>query len=346
MKLQGASAARFAQKPDPSSPFVLIFGEDEGVVADTAEQLIETWQQAAPAHVTSLDEDAVKRDPGDLFDALEAVSLLGEARILRLRTRGEKLFSILKDVLELPADRLAAKLVVQNGTLNTRSKLRTAFEQSPQAAALHVFADTGDDIAARVRTQLQSESVMIDDAALTQFVGGLPGHRSLANAEIEKLALYARGLGRALTCADIGELCETHADENARRAIQLALSGASGKAQAEFDRVKDAGLSPIGLVRLFETEVTRMLTARALQEDTGTQNVGMKLKPPVWKSEWPGFQERLQKWPSLRLLRLLERLHDLEKAAKGHKGAGLSEAALRHLFIDCYTAAAAINPTG
>ena len=282
MKLQGNSAERFAKKPDPACQFALIFGDDEGVVADAAAQLIKAWEKDNPSTVLTLDEDEVKREPSRLFDALEAVSLLGEGTIIRIRTKGEKLFSLLKEVLDLPPERIAAKMVLQSGTLNTRSKTRTAFEAAPNAAALHLFSDSGTDMSDLVRKFLSSRDVEIEAEALSDFVGGLPGHRSLANAEMEKLAVYAHNLGRPVSAADVRALCETNADENARRAVQLALSGAPEAAQAEMDRVVDAGLSPISLIRMFEMEASRMLEAQALQSQGGATNVGMKLKPPVW----------------------------------------------------------------
>ena len=343
MKFQGNSAERFAKKPDSACQFALLFGEDEGVVADHANALIKAWEKTAPATVQTLDEDDVKRDPARMFDALEAVSLLGEATILRIRTKGEKLFAILKDVLALPPERVAAKLIVQNGSLNTRSKMRTAFEAAPNAAALHFFSDSATDMSDLVRSFLQSRQVEIDGDALSTFVGGLPGHRSLANAEMEKLAGYAHNLGRPVSISDVQALCETNADESARQAVLMALSGEPEQAQAELDRVIDTGLSPISLIRLFEMEASRMLEAQALQGESGASNVGMKLKPPVWKSDWPAFQARLRKWPTPRLTRLVERLHDLELMAKSPGGAGLAEPATRALFISLYKAAAAVR---
>nr|WP_070960418.1 DNA polymerase III subunit delta [Hyphomonas sp. Mor2] len=340
MKLQGDRAERFAKKPDPACPFVLIFGDDEGVVADAATALIKAWTHSDPATVVTLDEDDVKREPAKLFDALEAVSLLGEGTIIRIRAKGEKLFTLMKEVLDLPIERVAAKLVIQNGGLNTRSKLRTAFEAAPHAAALHLFADSDSDMSELVQSFLKQQEVEIEPDALSEFVGGLPGHRSLANAEMEKLAIYAHDLGRAVSLADVQALCETNADENARRAVLLALNGEPASAQAEMDRVLDAGLSPISLVRMFEMEASRMLDAQALQGEGGAANVGMKLKPPVWKSDWPAFQARLRKWPTPRLTRLIERLHDLELMAKSPGGAGLAEPATRELFLALYKAAA------
>lgn len=338
MKLQGKSAERFANKPDPNCVCALIFGEDEGVVGDLATALIASWQKAGPATVITLDEDDIKRDPATLFDALQAQSLLGDATILRVRTKGEKLFTILKDVLAIAQDtpdRIASKLIVQNGALNTRSKLRTAFEAGANVAALHVFTDTDEDMASLVLSFLGEKGIEISPDALSVFVSGLPGHRSLANAEMEKLSLYAHGLDRPIAVDDIHKLCETNADESARKAVELALSGEPLKAQAEMDRVIDAGLSPISLVRMFELEATRMLAAQAMGSGG---NIGMKLKPPVWKSDWPAFQARLKKWPTPRLIRLIERLHDVEALSKTQGGA--ADPATRELFTALYKAAA------
>ncbi|MEL7231292.1 MAG: DNA polymerase III subunit delta [Pseudomonadota bacterium] len=341
MKLSGNSAARFAKTPDANISFVLIFGEDEGVVGDLARDLIASWQKQATANVITLDEDEVKRDPPVLFDALEAVSLLGEGTILRLRTTGEKLFALLKDVLALPAERVAAKLIVQNGTLNTRSKMRTAFEAGANSAALQVFADSDTDMASLVRDMLKSREVEIADDALALYVAGLPGHRSLANAETEKLATYAHGLGRAVSVDDIRALCETNADEDVYTAVQLALSGKADLAQAELDRVVDAGLSAIGLLRGFEREAKQMLSARALQGARGGGNVGKQMKPPIWPNQWPAFEARLKLWPVPHLVRLLERIHDMEEMTKSPGGGGLADAAAREFFTSVYQRAAA-----
>jgi DNA polymerase-3 subunit delta len=342
MKRQGGAALSYAQSPDLNQKLALVFGEDEGVVGDTAGALIRAWQAIGPSSVRTLDEDDVRRTPEMLFDALEARSLLGEQTILRLRTSGDKLAPILKDVLALAAegsDRLAAFLVVMSGPLKVRSKIRTAFESAPGVAALHVFADSATDIAERVGAFLDQNGLQIAPDALSVFVGGLPGHRSLANAEMEKLALYGMGLGRPISIADIRALCETNADESSRAAIFQALAGQVDTAQAELDRVMDAGGSPIGLLRQFELEAARMLTAHALRRG-GEGNVGMKLKPPVFQSDWPAFEQRLRKWPVPRLLRLMERIHGLEAAAKSPGGGGLAEAATKALFLALAKAAA------
>lgn len=339
MKYQGKAAETFARSPDPEISFALVFGEDEGVVGDLADQLISVWQNDGPSALVTLDEDSVKSEPAILFDALEAQSLLGETTILRIRTKGDKLTALFADAVKMAEQtpgRLGARLVIMSRPLKAASKLRKLFEASARTASLHVFSDTQADLQNRIRGFLEDHQVEITPEALTAFVAFLPGHRGLANAEMEKLALYAHDLGRPIAVQDIRALCEENADENVRLAVMKALSGDVAGAQAELDRVIDAGLSAIGLLRQFEMEASRMLTARSL----GGGNVGMKLKPPVWQSEWPAFEARMKKWPMPRLLRLLERIHDIERDAKRPGGAGTADAQTRTLFMALAKAAA------
>jgi hypothetical protein len=82
-----------------------------------------------------------------------------------------------------------------------------------RTACLQFFADEGVDIEQRAKQALKEAGVDIEPDALRLFVGDLPGHRMAANSEIEKLALYARGLGRSVSEADIRALCATEFEQ-------------------------------------------------------------------------------------------------------------------------------------
>ena len=101
MLFQGKKAASFARKPDPDIWAVLAFGEDEGLASDNGQLLISAWAgKGAHADVTLLDDDTIRKEPALLFDALEAVSLLGDPRVVRVRTSGDKIAKLLIDAIE------------------------------------------------------------------------------------------------------------------------------------------------------------------------------------------------------------------------------------------------------
>jgi len=342
MLLQGKQAAAFARKPDPKVWAVLAFSDDEGLASDNGQQIIAVWAgKNAHADITLLDDDAIRKDPALLFDALEAASLLGDPRFVRVRTGGDKIAGLLIEAItagDKTEDRYSARLLIEAGSLAKKSKLRSAAEAASRTACLQFFADEGVDIEHKVKQALKEFSIEIDAEALRVFVGDLPGHRLAANSEIEKLALYARGLGRPVSVSDIRALCATEFEQTLSTAISATLDGHPGAANAAFEKLAMAGTAGISVLRSLQFEVRRMLDAHVRIEE-GQPSANMKLRPPVWQSEWPAYRARLNKWPVKRLTRVLERIYDAEAQAK--RAGGSTDAVVRVLMNDLARAAEA-----
>lgn len=333
MLLKGKQAESFARRPGDDVWAVLAFSEDEGLASDTAQAVLSAWGGKTPLDVTVLDDDAVRKDPSLLFDALEAVSLLGDKRGVRVRTSGDKIAALLVEAIETgdaSPGRYAAKLVIEAGSLQAKSKLRVAAEKASRTACLQLFAEEAGDIGERVRAALMAEGAVIEDDALVLFTGDLPGHRAIANAEIEKLALYARGLGRAVSVSDIRALTATDLSQDMSGVLLAALDGRPADAHNALDRLNEAGTSPISILRSLQMETLRMLAAHE-KVAGGDANPGRSLRPPVWQNEWPAFRSRMNTWTPKRLMRIMERIHDAERQAKT---AGASAEPIVRLLIN------------
>ncbi|KCZ91761.1 DNA polymerase III subunit delta [Hyphomonas johnsonii] len=342
MLLKGKQAVTFSRRPGPEFWAVLAFGDDPGLASDAAASLIKAWTpKSGDIEVISLDDDSIRKDPALLFDNLEAVSLLGEPRVIRVRTSGDKIAALLAEALtegDRESGRYAARLVIEAGSLQSRSKLRGAAMSARLAACLQLFADEAEDIESRVKAALLEVGASMDADALHAFTGDLPGHRGIANAEIEKLALYARGLGRNLAMADIRALSATDIDHDLSATIRATLDGNIPAAHTALQRLDVAGTSPISVLRSLQSETLRMLDAHA-KIAAGQANPGMKLRPPVWQSDWPAFRARLAKWPPKRLARILERIYEAERQAKS--GGASASPVVRVLITELARAAAA-----
>jgi DNA polymerase-3 subunit delta len=333
MLLKGKQAVTFSRRPDPAIWAVLAFGEDDGLASDASASLIKAWTpKAGELEVSVLDDDAIKKDPSLLFDNLEAVSLLGDPRVIRVRTNGDKIAALLSEAIaqgDKTEQCYAAKLVIEAGSLASKSKLRVAATAAKRTACLQIFADEVGDIEDRVKAALLDVGATIEPAALHAFTGDLPGHRGIANSEIEKLALYARGLGRDVLLTDIRALSATDIDHDLSAAIHATLAGDLAAANTALQRLAIAGTSAISILRALQNETLRMLDAhKRMAAGEGTPN--MKLRPPVWQSDWPAFRARLGKWPQKRLLRILERIYDAERQAKS--GSGSADPVVRVLM--------------
>jgi DNA polymerase-3 subunit delta len=333
MLVKGRQAESFAKRPGNEFWAVLAFSEDEGLASDAAQSLLAAWAGKRPMDVTVLDDDAVRKDPGLLFDALEAVSLLGDKRAVRLRTSGDKIAALLIEAIEAgDADpgRYAAKLVIETGSLAAKSKLRAAAEKAANTACLQLFAEEAGDIRDRVRAALMAEGAAIAEEALELFCADLPGHRAIANSEIEKLALYSRGLGRNVSAEDILSLTATALRQDMSGVLIAALEGRPAEAHTALDRLNEAGTSPISILRSLQMETLRMMSAHE-KAAGGDASPGRSLRPPVWPNEWPAFRKRMNTWTPKRLMRIMERIHDAERQAKT---AGASAEPIVRLLIN------------
>ncbi|MEL6323487.1 MAG: hypothetical protein AAFQ84_04575, partial [Pseudomonadota bacterium] len=185
MKLSGAEAVRFCQTPQAAYWAFLLFGDDEGVVADGFLSLKQAlFKDRDDLDVITLDDDEVKKDPAALMDALDARSLLGNPRLIRIRANGDKAAAPILEAIQAgdqAIDRFESPLVITAGALQKRSKLRAGSEAAKHAAALHLFSDETQDLVALVRARLAEDGLEIEEMALERLVAGLPGHRSLAN---------------------------------------------------------------------------------------------------------------------------------------------------------------------
>ena len=318
MKLVGAGADRFCKKPDPAQWAFLLFGDDEGVIADASLSLRTALSaKRSDTETISLDQDQIKREPAVLFDALEARSLLGNDRLIRVATTGDKISSLLIEAMKLGEEnkgRFDAKLIITAGILPKRSKLRAGFEAAKHATALHFFSDNAGDLNALMREKLAMYGVEISEDALVLFTNELPGHRGLANQEIEKLALYGHGLSRPVDVNDIRKLSTVDGEHALHELVSATLSGEIDTALSGLDRLIIAGTSPIAILRGLQRETTRLMQAHALAGSGG--EIGMKLRPPIFKQIWPAFRKLMSLWPPKRLARILERVYECESDIK------------------------------
>jgi DNA polymerase-3 subunit delta len=329
MKLAGSRALSFIEKPTGKVRIALIFGGDPGLVSTSADQLAERWVPGIdPFNIVKLSDEDLKRDPQQLADELVARSLLGGDRLVRLRidkeTGAKPAIEILGDI-EKGILNPEATWIIEGGDLGKTSKLRGAFEASDAAHALQLYADDEATVGDFVTRRLAAAGVNIEPDALAAFVAELPGDRRLALSELEKLELYAVGLGRAVTAQDVALLASAEQPRGADDAADAAILGDTAQATLSINRYLDAGGNPISALRTLHFRMLRVLDAIASNAGSG-----MRLRPPIFDKEWPPFARAMRDWRAAAVQRVFNRLYEAEKSCK--QAGAPSDAILRNLI--------------
>ena len=325
MKITGSRARKFIDSPPEDLIGVLLFGPDRGLVRERAKALAGKFisDPTDAFAVTVITSDDLSGDPAKLADEMSALSLLGDARLVRLRLdherNGAAISKILKGFDTNPRT-AEAKLIIEAGDLSTRSTVRKACEAGKHFASIGCYADNAADVANMARNELSALGIGIDADALSMWVPLLEGDRGLIRGEIEKMALYkgyGQDKGASVTVDDVKELAAGGQTASIDDIIMATLGGRTAEMDAVFRRAVAGKINSVVILLSLQRHVTRLLEARTKMDKGESLDGAMRsLRPPVFGMQQRAFGMQLRTWPEPALRRALSRSLEAEKQVK------------------------------
>ena len=319
---------RFLSHPD--SPVAgdrvcaaLIWGRDRSGVRERADALARAIVERPddPFDVALLTDGDLDSDGGRLGDELNALSMLGGRRLVRLRLNSEK----------IALDRLTAEavsthvqggfnpdafLLMEAGALERGSALRKAVEQAKRGAvSIPVYEDEVGDIARIVRQALAAERVGLTPEALDLLVARLPKERGVARQEIERLVMYLGPGSGVASAADLEPFLGVEPEASFSQAAADAFGGRAGDALAAVRRARGEGEGGVAAVRALSLHLGRLRRAGILVSGGGGPQDAAKASGVFWKQE-RGFLRQLQAWRTDDLEAITRDILDADLACK------------------------------
>jgi len=337
MIVKPQQAPAFCQRPDPGIGLVLLYGPDQGLVAERRRQLIRAVLGEAddPFRLAELAVDRLSQSPGLLFEEAQALSLIGGRRVVLVRQATDGLAQPLEALLGMGGHE--ALVIVEAGELGKASALRRLAEKSKAAAAIACYRADGRGLEAELRELLRTHGLGIEAEAMAFLASHVGADRELTRGEVEKLALYMGadpgGQGARVTLADVEAVVGNSSALGIDRLVWAGLVGRPADAARALDRLLAEGQAPVRLIRAFAAMLLRLLPLRA-RVDAGEPATAVLdgLRPPVHFSQKPAMQRALESWPVARLEAGLGLAHAAELAAK--RAQSPDRLLLRRLLLD------------
>lgn len=303
MKIATASVRRFLEKPDKAARAVLLYGPNESFVHEAAQRLAAhaLGKSDDPYAITKLTDDEIKRDAARLADALSAQSLLGGPTIVWARIAGRGGDAAIVDALAgIERGAASGYLIVEAGDLGSSADLVKKFTAAKSGACIAFYEETDAERASFAKGMAKDLKLEFERDAEDAFLSALPTDRGLAAREIEKLALFAHGLGRKISAADLEALL---ADEGESALDAASLAAAQGRAALAVESLaRIEGLSGVSALRALLRRLHQLRELRALI-DTGVSagDAVARLKPPVFWKEREAVAAQGRLWTAKKL---------------------------------------------
>jgi DNA polymerase-3 subunit delta len=283
MKLTGPEGARFAARPDPACPAVLIHGTDPMRVALRRQALVAALigpQGEAEMRLTRLSGGDLRRNAAALNDVLVEDAADGATAAL--------------------ADALAgwqagdAMIVVQAGALAKTSSLRKLVEAHPAARAMPVYDDPPDraQIEAALRAAGIAQAGAEAMAALTALAGALdPGD---FRQTVEKIRLYKHADPAPLTADEVAQLAPATVDAALDDLLNATAEARAAEIGPLMARLAAQGTAPVRICIGAQGHF-RTLHAIAVHPQGPSAGIGA-VRPPPFGARRDALARQARAW--------------------------------------------------
>jgi DNA polymerase-3 subunit delta len=319
VKIEPRQVEAFLRKPDPKIRGVVIYGNDDGLIAERAVALAKTVCEdlSDPFRVVDIAGDVLKNDPARLADEFSALSMMGGRRVIRVRPAGEESAAALENLAAAAAG--DALVVIEGGNLTPRSGLRALAETEACLAALPCYMDNEAALEGLVESAARAQGLGVDPEALDWIVERLGGDRGQTRSEIDKLLLYKANDGtKTVSLADalavLGDTAAVGIDD----VIAATFDGELVALDRALDRVFAEGGNPVQLMRALQRHVDQLhLVAGHAAKDGNLDSAMFKARGlPRGGPVRQRFERHVRAWTLTWLNRAVDRVLNAEIQCK------------------------------
>jgi DNA polymerase-3 subunit delta len=289
MKIEAGRIDGFLKSP--SSPIILLFGPDAGLVAERGLALARSVEGAM--HDPFRFAELHSPDGQTLLGEATAAALTGGRRVVRVREAQETLVKAVETLAKNPPEAL---VILEAGELTGKSKLRAACEKSTAAAAIACYAIDSTRLPQAVTARLRAHNIAIDADAAAWVADNIAGEEGPLRQAVELLALYAGNEPR-LTLADVSAALADGGDGSVQEAVDATLGGDPATVDRALTLAYDEGVSPVGILRMLLSELARLrVAAGAIAEGASAAEAMGGMRPPVFFKRQKLVTQALATW--------------------------------------------------
>lgn len=307
MQIAPADTERFLAGPADGIRLVLIYGTDDGLVAERMARFTRAVIGGSDdpfAHLR-LEPNVLSEDPRRLADEAHAVPLFGGRRCITIRLSGS--WSILPALEPLLADPPSDTwIVVAAGELRKTAPIRRLFETSKAAAAIPCYPDTGRDLYSLIDEEVATAGLRISGEARDALKSLIGGDRLASRSEIAKLCLYSAEAG-VIEADDVravvGDASAFAVDES----IDAAALGNAAEFARLYRKLLSAGTGDFVVAGAALRHFDFLHRARALfDKGSDAQSV---VGPQFFHKRKAVVARQISLWPLARIERVLALLN-------------------------------------
>jgi DNA polymerase III subunit delta len=286
LELKPAQIKSFLKAPDKKFRVFLIYGQDEGLVRERGKQISLGYLPTLddPFAYVELTASQVDEDPARVRDELEAISMMGGDRVIRIRGISNKHTKLIDSLLDANFDQ--SVLVLEGADLKKTGSLPKLLTKDPVSAVIPCYHDKAQDISALINDVLNAGGCRAAPDAMEYLRTHLGSDRAISRQELDKLVIYLGNDKKDATLADVKEIIGDSSSESVFDVIDAALLGKLPELEISLNKAFFAGENAITFLRLIQGQLKQLHKATCFTDQ------GLPLSDALRKAAIPPFNQQ------------------------------------------------------
>ena len=290
--------------------FYLLYGKNDGLKSECIDEII----NKSIGKVYNYDEKQIKDEIETFYENILSGSLFEDSKIIIINRATDKIYEIIQDLIDRNIHNI--KIIINAGTLETRSKIRSLFEKQKDLICIPTYQDNNDTLSKLATIFFRDEKISISQQNINLIIEKCNGDRGFLRNELDKIKNYTRGK-KKLSSKEILKLINLSENFEFSELIDNCLAKNKNKIINILNQNNFNTEDCIIILRTFLSKAKRILKlAIQFEKNKDINKTINSAKPPIFWKEKNIVKIQLNKWKPEKIRKLINGINNIELETK------------------------------
>ncbi len=290
--------------------FFLLYGKNEGLKTECINKILEKNN----GKVLNYNEKEIKNEIETFYESILSGSLFENNKIFIINRATDKITDIIIELIDRNITN--TKIIINAGTLETRSKLRLLFEKDRNLICIPTYLDNNEKLSQLCDAFLRKENIAVSRQNINLIVEKCNGDRNNLNNELTKIKNYAMNK-KKISSEEILKLINLSENYELSELIDNCLAKNQNRIINILNENNYSTEDSIIILRTFLSKAKKILKLSIeLEKNQNIDKTINSAKPPIFWKDKEIVKVQLNKWKPKKIIKLIKDINDIELKIK------------------------------
>tara|TARA_Y100000389_G_scaffold201956_1_gene245975 strand:- start:276 stop:1271 length:996 start_codon:yes stop_codon:yes gene_type:complete len=297
----------------------LLYGENEGL----KNQIIENNFKKNYSNKTFYyDESEILNNKDIFFDEILSNSFFENEKLIIINRSTDKITSILDEILEKKIDDLI--LVLNSGSLEKKSKLRSLFEKNKKIICIPFYEDNNQTLSSITSQFFRNNKIPISQQSINLIINRCRGDRQNLKNELDKIESFIKKK-KKIQVSEILQLTNLAENYSVTELVDSCLAKNRSKTINILNENNYNLEDCIIIIRTMLTKSKRLLKLfEEINTSSSIESAISSIKPPIFWKDKQIVKDQINNWSCKNIELLIFRINEIELLIKKNSSIALS----------------------